>query len=80
MGDRSLPEVNRLCDARYRTYIAELHSKQKHEIRTTINNASPQTFAHLTSRRKRKQTQLGKAVMLNHVCMRGFDTNMFACI
>ncbi len=60
MGDRSLPEVNRLCDARYRSYVADLHGKQKQEIKTTINNQSPQTFAHLTSRRKRKQTQLGR--------------------
>jgi hypothetical protein len=59
MGDRALPEVNRIVEARFREYKAEVHRKAVREVKAQVDRSSPPTFNHLMVNRKKMQTKLG---------------------
>jgi hypothetical protein len=69
MGDRALPEVNRIVEARFREYKAEVHRRAVREAKAQIDRSAPPTFGHLAINRKKLQTKLGTEHITNiHPC------------
>ena len=56
MGDREIPQFNRIIFAKWGNRTQQLHQQRlRSEVRSVIDTHSPPSFAHLTQRRKLKQ-------------------------
>lgn len=58
MGDRGLPRVNRLVALRENEFRYNLHKASVRNIKCSVDNLPPPTFAHLTSKAKQKQVAI----------------------